>query len=388
LKQNKEKDFRFMFMLPLAPILVLLTGLLSAALLGFGVYFVAGWFTATLTATLLIAGLAMLLFSLFGRYLVLLILGGRVGSDEPKFIHSNETQRIKRPDGTELHVEFYGPPTAQPIIFTHGIATSNTDWYYAKRHLADRFRLIMWDVRGLGKSSRAGDGSYSLEKMAGDLEAVLALADKPAILVGHSMGGMITLTFCKIFPQHLGQKVVGLGLVNTTYINPVNTSTARGFLKVVQKPLLEPLLYLIIGLSPLFWLMSWMSYFNGTAHIGSRFTSFVGKQTRGQLEFMTVCQPLCSPGVLARQMLAMFRHDTTATLEQIKVPTLIVAADNDRGCIPEASEYMHQHIANSELVTLAPSGHVSIFEQNEHFTEAMANFSLKVSQEQRQGQIA
>jgi pimeloyl-ACP methyl ester carboxylesterase len=173
--------------------------------------------------------------------------------------------------------------------------------------------------------------------------------------------------------------VSGLGLVNTTYLNPVNTATARGFLRAVQKPLLEPILYLVIGLSPLVWLMSWLSYLNGTAHIASRFTSFCGKQTRGQLEFMTVCQPLCSPAVLARQMLAMFHHDNTQVLGQISVPTLVVAANHDRGCIPEASEFMHARIPNSQLVTMQPSGHVSIFEQNEQFTKALSEFGLHIS---------
>ncbi|MBN9387646.1 MAG: alpha/beta hydrolase [Chloroflexi bacterium] len=368
-----------MFMLPLAPLVLLLVNLVSVALLGVGGWLVIGWVYGTLTIGFLIAGIVMLLFTFFGRYLVLLLLGGHSGKDEPKFTESPENMRLKRPDGTELYVEFLGPADAPPLVLTHGIATVNSDWYYVKNHLADRFRLILWDVRGLGKSSRAPNRDYSLEAMAGDLEAVLGLATKPAILVGHSMGGMITLTFCRLFPQHLGQKVAGLGLVNTTYLNPVNTATARGFLRAVQKPLLEPILYLVVGLSPLVWLMSWLSYLNGTAHIASRFSSFSGKQTRGQLEFMTVCQPLCSPAVLARQMLAMFHHDNTQVLPQINVPTLVVAANHDRGCIPEASQFMHNQISGSQLAVMQPSGHVSIFEQNEQFVIALAVFASSVN---------
>lgn len=368
-----------MFMLPLAPLILVLVNLVSVAVLGFGGWFVIGWFYGTLTIGFLIAGIIMLLFTFFGRYLVLLLLGGRSGTDEPKFTQSPENTRIKRPDGTEIYVEFLGPEDATPIILTHGIATFNSDWYYAKKHLADRFRLILWDVRGLGKSSRSPNQDYSLETMASDLEAVLGLATKPAILVGHSMGGMITLTFCRVFPQHLGRKVAGLGLVNTTYLNPVNTATARGFLRAVQKPLLEPILYLVIGLSPLVWIMSWLSYLNGTAHIGSRFSSFSGKQTRGQLEFMTVCQPLCSPAVLARQMLAMFHHDNTSVLERINTPTLVVAANHDRGCIPEASQFMHDRIPGSKLAMMEPSGHVSIFEQNEQFVNALGTFGSEIT---------
>jgi hypothetical protein len=137
-----------MFFAPLGLLIGLLVGILSLVILGLGLYWVIGYVVGAVIGTgFLIAGIAFLVFSLLGHYLLLLFLG-RAGEDEPKFTRSNETQTVKRPDGTELHVEFYGRPEAQPILFTHGIATNSTDWYYAKRYLADRFRLILWDVTG------------------------------------------------------------------------------------------------------------------------------------------------------------------------------------------------------------------------------------------------
>lgn len=367
-------------MAPLGLLIGFFINLISLALMGFGLYFVIGYLVgAAITLALLWTGVGMLVFSLLGRFIILFLIGGKSEEDEPKFERSTEFQTLKRPDGTELHVEFYGPADAQPILFTHGIATNSTDWYYAKRHLADRFRLILWDVTGLGKSSRSPGNDYSLDKMASDLEAVVQLAEKPVILAGHSMGGMITLNFCKLFPQLLGNKVTGLILVNTTYTDPVHTTTARGFLTAIETPILKPLLYILIGLSPLVWLQSWLSYFNGTSYIPSRIFSFAGHQSRRQLDFMTVCQPMCRQDVLARQMLGMMKYDATDTLRRINVPTLIVAANKDRGCIPEASEFMHQEIPGSELAMMEPSGHVSIFEQHGQFTQAVAAFGTKVA---------
>jgi pimeloyl-ACP methyl ester carboxylesterase len=40
---------------------------------------------------------------------------------------------------------------------------------------------------------------------------------------------------------------------------------------------------------------------------------------------------------------------------------------------------MHARIPNSQLVTMQPSGHVSIFEQNEQFTKALSEFGLHIS---------
>jgi pimeloyl-ACP methyl ester carboxylesterase len=71
-------------------------------------------------------------------------------------------------------VEFYGPEDGQPIILTHGWGPNSTVWYYAKRQLTDRFRVIVWDLPGLGKSS-GPKTTTTPRKYARDLEAVVAL---------------------------------------------------------------------------------------------------------------------------------------------------------------------------------------------------------------------
>ncbi len=102
---------------------------------------------------------------------------------------------IPRPDGIELRVEWYGQPDAPPVVWTHGWGANCTEWYYQKRYLTDRFRLIVWDEPGLGLSKKPDHNDYRLEILAADLDAVLAFAgDRPAVLVGHSIGGMTTLT--------------------------------------------------------------------------------------------------------------------------------------------------------------------------------------------------
>jgi pimeloyl-ACP methyl ester carboxylesterase len=258
----------------------------------------------------------------------------------------------------------------------HGNGTNSTEWYYAKRHLADRFRLVLCDLPGVGKSRGPTSHDYTLEKLAGDLEAVLGLAgDAPAILVGHSLGGMIILTFCRLFPQSLQHRVAGLVLVDTTYTNPVKTTTGHPFFQAIQKPLLEPLLHLMIWLSPLVWLMNWLGYLNGSAHVYSALTGFAGQETRGQLDFATRLNPQASPAVLARKSLAMFRYDATRTLPAIDVPVLVLVGHLDRVTVPEASVYMSGAVSHGQLVKLTPGGHMAHMEQNERFTQLVGEFA-------------
>jgi pimeloyl-ACP methyl ester carboxylesterase len=365
--------------MPFTPFLLPITwgiGLLSVALIGGGLYLGWLWYVGAVIGTgYLVGAVSSVIWTFAGRWIVLWFLR-RPGTDEPRATRTGSSRRVQRPDGTELQVEFYGPPDAPPIILTHGWGTNSTEWYYAKRQLTDRFRLIVWDLPGLGESRGPDDDDYRTEKMADDLEAVLALAGgRPAILLGHSIGGMITLTFCRRFPQHLGRRVAGLVLVNTTHTNPVRTTSFSGVCRVLQAPLLKPLLHLTIWLSPLVRLMSWLSYLNGWAHVQAALSGFTGHESRGHLDFAAQFTPRCSPAVLARGMLATFAYDETATLPTIGVPTLVLTGHLDRVLVPEASVRMSEEVPTARLVQLRPAGHMGLLEQHARFGEVVAEFS-------------
>ena len=327
----------------------------------------------------LLGGLALLGLSVGGGRLLVPLLRRR-GQDDPNSERGGEVRRIKRPDGTELQVEMYGPPDAPPMILTHGWGADGTEWYYAKKALAGRYRLITWDLPGLGLSKRPDNNDWSLEKMAGDLEAVLGLAgDRPALLVGHSIGGMIMLTFCRLFPQALGPRVSGLVLVHTTYTNPVKTTKGRSFYAPIQKPILEPLCHLMIWTAPLVWVMNFLSYLNGSLHTSNDRQVFCGTESRGQLDWICRFMIKAWPGVLARGMLGMFRYDATETLGTIPVPALVIAGDRDETTQPDASMVMAESIPKAELVSLTPGKHMGLIEHHARWNELVDTFAQSVA---------
>lgn len=365
--------------MPYVPFLIPITwlvGLLSLALLGGGVYLLWAWYVGALVGTAyLVGGLVATIWTFVGHRVVLLLMR-RAGRDEPKATRDGEVRRVARPDGSELQVEVYGPPSGPTILMTHGLGTHSTAWYYAKKQLAERFRLIVWDLPGLGKSRGPSNADYSLEKMAHDLEAVLQLAgDGPVILLGHSIGGMITITFCRLFRRYLVRPVVGLVLVNTTYANPATTTSFSGFCRAAQKPLLEPLLHVTAWLSPLARLVNVLSYLNGSAHIQSALTGFAGTDTRGMLDLAAWYTPARSPAVLARATLDTFRFDGTATLATVPVPALVVTGHLDRVLVPEASVRIAALLPAARLVTLTPANHLGFLERNEEFAAVVAEFA-------------
>ena len=369
-----------MVFMPPTFLLLWLVQLLSIGILGGGIYILYEWYERELVGTpYLVAGIALVLWSFGGSFISLPLLR-RKGAEEPKLMRTGTVQRIQRPDGSALQVEFYGPEDGQPIILSHGWGPNSTIWYYAKRQLSDRFRVIVWDLPGLGKSTRPKNNDYSIEKYARDLEAVVAIAgDKPVILLGHSMGGMINLTFSRLFPEHLGSRVAGLILVDTTYTNPVKTCIFSGLVRKLQKPLLEPLLYLTILLSPILWLMTWLSFLNGLLHISVELSGFKGTETRGQLNFAALLSAFGSPGVLARGTLAMFNFEETKTLATINVPVLVVCGASDIATKPVASDRMKAELPQAELVTIKPGGHMVLMEKNQFFSEVVSTFCANCS---------
>jgi pimeloyl-ACP methyl ester carboxylesterase len=392
-----------MLFMPFQILGIWLSGLFSFALIGAGAFLVREWYRHgwvlqrfveggvvyerlvfawrpgfNEATAYLAAGLALLVWAFAGR----LVLGAiypllyRTGVDEPEDLRTGEVERLRRPDGTELRVESYGPADAPPIVLTHGWGANSAEWYYAKKYLADRFRLIVWDLPGLGLSRKPDTNDYSLEKLARDLDAVLALAgDRPAILLGHSIGGMITLTFCRLFPEALGRRVAGLALVHTTYTNPARTARWSGLYTALQKPVIEPLLHLTIGLWPLVWLWQWLSYLNGSTHASTARQVFAGTETRGQLDFAARFTPHAPPQVYARGMFGMLRYDATATLPTIGVPTLVVAADRDTTTRTDASERIARDVPTAELFTLAPAKHMGLIEHYRPFLDKVASFA-------------
>jgi pimeloyl-ACP methyl ester carboxylesterase len=142
----------------------------------------------------------------------------------------------------------------------------------------------------------------------------------------------------------------------------------------IQKPVLTPLCYLIIFLSPIIWIGRWMSYLNGNSHIITRWLTFAGTQTARQLDFTTLLSTLTPPAVMARGCLGMFRYDVTNELSGITVPTLIIGANKDRLTRPDASEYMSRHIPGAQLVMLQPANHEGLLERHEEVNEAAERF--------------
>ncbi len=359
--------------MPLLLLIMFLTELLTVAFLIFDVYLIREWYLWKDTIAdeharhCLYGAIALTAFSFMGKMPVKwLVSKFRKDEDEPKQEHSKQNEMLKRPDGSVINIEFMGNDKAQPILFVHGWNENSTAWYYQKKHFSKNHRIILIDLAGLGNSKKPDNNDFSLQKMAADLEAVIEhLKLSKVVLWGHSIGGMTILTYCTQVGKNVEQKVKGIVLQHTTYTNPTHTSILSGLLRAIQKPVLYPICYLMIALWPLFWLNKWMSYLSGSMLLSTRFMTFAGTQTPSQLDFISRLSAMAAPHVFARGMLGMMKtYDVSRDLKNLKIPTLIFAAQYDRLTKPVASEHMHKNIPNSQLATLSPAGHQGLIERH------------------------
>jgi pimeloyl-ACP methyl ester carboxylesterase len=116
--------------------------------------------------------------------------------------------------GLRLHYCDWGNAGAPPLVLLHGGRDHCRSLDVLASALARDFRVIAPDLRGHGDSDWARGSSYSLADHVYDLARLVAHAGLDAIaLTGHSMGGMVALTYAGTFPQRVTRLAVLDGIV-------------------------------------------------------------------------------------------------------------------------------------------------------------------------------
>ncbi len=105
-------------------------------------------------------------------------------------------------DGVAVHYDRRGPPEAPTVAFLEGLGYGKWMWQWQRDALADTYETVVIDNRGTGRSD-APDGTYTIDAMAADLEAVLMdIGAEDVHLVGASMGGMIVQQYAVAYDRH------------------------------------------------------------------------------------------------------------------------------------------------------------------------------------------
>lgn len=122
-------------------------------------------------------------------------------------------------NGVRHHIRLWGDAGAPPLFLLHGWMDVSLSFQFVVDELQRDWRIIAPDWRGFGLSGRP-PGGYWFPDYYADLDALLNIytPDRPAQLVGHSMGGVIACTYAGIQPERVARVISleGFGLARTT----------------------------------------------------------------------------------------------------------------------------------------------------------------------------
>jgi pimeloyl-ACP methyl ester carboxylesterase len=242
-------------------------------------------------------------------------------------------------NGTSRYYEAAG--IGSPILLTHGFAATSRMWRRQMEPFAARNQVIRWDMCGHGRSSSPTQAdSYSVEETVSDMAALLDhLGLDRAIIGGHSLGGYMSLAFHLKYPERVRALVLvatGPGYKSDTPRNQWN-EMARGLGDRLKKNGLEPLRKLDSEMNP---------------------------DDHDSAEGL----PRAAHGMLVQSDSRIID-----SLPDIKVPTLVIVGEKDRG-YASASAVMSDKIPNAELVQIPNAGHAVNIHQTAHFDAAVMKF--------------
>ncbi|WP_406331328.1 SDR family oxidoreductase [Streptomyces sp. NBC_00203] len=111
-------------------------------------------------------------------------------------------ERWVRTGGVELCVAELGDPSQPTVVLVHGYPDSKEVWSEVATRLAERFHVVLYDVRGHGRSTAPQPlrGGFTLEKLTDDFLAVVDAVspDRPVHLVGHDWGSVQSWEFVTV----------------------------------------------------------------------------------------------------------------------------------------------------------------------------------------------
>ncbi len=240
------------------------------------------------------------------------------------------------------------------LLCIHGAGGSSVAWMELVRRAAPVRRIVALDLPGHGQSDpwpHEGDTLTTYRDAVGTTAGTLKL--ERAILVGHSMGGMVALACAAAWPD----KVAGLVLVGSGAHLPVPASLLE---RTDKNPASLPGWLARVGFSP-----------STPPELAERWASLA---FAGALDAAAVNGVDRMPHV---DFTAVNALDGRALLPKIHCPTLVVAGQDDRLASLDAAAEVVAGIPGAQLEVIAHAGHMIMQEQPGPFWDLLRGFVLE-----------
>jgi 3-oxoadipate enol-lactonase len=254
--------------------------------------------------------------------------------------------------GVRLAWEAFGE--GEPVLFIHGLGYDRHGWGPAPETLAERFRVITFDNRGVGESDTP-PGPYSTSEMAADAAAVLSdVGVERAHVVGTSLGGLIAQELALRTPQRVLTLVLSSTTPGGTSAFPMPQRGAERFAAFAEDPSPENLFGLI-------------------ENSLSAATVASSPELVEEIYAYRLAHPPRLDAWLA-QAAAGAEFSSLAALATLDRPTLVTHGVDDNVVDYRNGELIAQAVPGAELVLVPDAGHLCFWERPDAFVGAIASF--------------
>jgi pimeloyl-ACP methyl ester carboxylesterase len=293
-------------------------------------------------------------------------------------------------DGTNLHVEVFGEGSADgdlpTFVLAHGWTEQLSYWtLVVERLTAAGFRVAAYDLRGHGMSDPGVDGDYSVQRFGEDLEAVLAAVcaeREPAIVAGHSLGGMSIVGWAA--DHDVQTRAVGAALLFT------------GVWSLLAESTLIPVPLIAGALSHTPIPAAMLTAPGPVPKISTPLSAAIVKHiafgptaTPAMVAFYERMLIACPPDVRTGVALRLVDLDLQAALPRLTVPTLVMAGAQDRLTPPVHAERMAAALPSLEsLVVLEKTGHMGPLERPDEVSDALVKLAAAAHPAAAERQLA
>jgi 3-oxoadipate enol-lactonase len=271
---------------------------------------------------------------------------------------------IAKVGANELFYEMHGE--GDPLLLIMGLAADSTAWLFQVPEFARHYRTIVFDNRGVGRSSKPR-GPYTIHEMADDAGGLLdVIGIERTHVVGVSMGGMIAQELALRHPE----RVRGLVLACTFPEPDAEAERQRQFSLArfggrvtasgeteIDVSAVDPLMFFQHLLPRVFnqdfidrELPKLLQIFGGALQYGFSLEAILG------------------------QVEAVMGHKATDRLHAITAPTLVITGDADLLVSPANSDVLARNIPGAKLVKVPGGSHGFNFETPDVFNREVIDF--------------
>jgi pimeloyl-ACP methyl ester carboxylesterase len=249
----------------------------------------------------------------------------------------------------------------EPVLLIMGLGYPSDAWYRTRPVLAAKYRVIVFDNRGIGRSDMP-PGPYPIATMASDALAVLDAAGvDQAHAYGISMGGMIAQELTLTHPERVRSLILGC-------------TASGGPTAVRAEPEVNQMLMNRGNMTP-----------DEAAEAAIPFIYDPGTPRAKIDEDLAVRRPwLPRPEAYIAQLQGILAWEAYSRLPHIKTPTLVIHGETDRLVPAGNGKLIAERIPGAKLVVLPHASHIFPTDQSEAANRAILDFlGAQVQQSQQ-----